>query len=474
MAFEPVLLDFTNNSSIILANNSTILLNTASTLDSSWIFSVFLLLFSIYGVLDEQRRRNIFYMLGIWEYLLVFSVVFLIYVTIAHYSVTCQIYSELMSFIPNLENPLITFSYIYGIAIILYFGLHFKNRKLRSVNPFIDNLLHEFIKQNYSTVSNDLESYFDELYDHYINPENFVFKKKFERFLNIVSDEEEFVFELCKKYPYLAYQLLDSPLNFDKSNYWTNYSKYLFLNKNSEVYAEITQLLPQDYYKLNYSKLELDYEDTFFLKSIFDADYDTDNGVINVIAQYIRELEVKLYSSTYFDIEQYNSPIYAALMFYDLKIKDGLLYGGKRTIDINPVIQIITTIILSMENNWKLNWYYKIMETYLNLIFKLYKQWISFSKKDTNFGISLISVISSSFWEVVISRLNHETKNMIYRKMDELLNYIDKEFEEEIKNIYFESLFDNLNSVIHIPEIKKDINLENVKKLYYDVYDEFK
>ncbi|MBB6401602.1 hypothetical protein HNP92_000907 [Methanococcus maripaludis] len=467
---------FSNNSSEIVSNVSTALINNTPPLDSAWIFSIVVLVISIHQILSKSQRRNIFYILGYFEYMLIFSTLLLIYVTIAHYTISYDLCNSLLSLvITDIENPLMTFSYLYGLIILAYFLLNFKNNRLSQINRFIDKLYDRFTKKDYLIILTDLEIYFEELYEHYLMIEkDFEFNGRFECFLNIISDEEEFISEMAKKYPMLLYKLLNSSIDFDKDVLWANYWKYLVSTKGSDLYKELKNLNSEDYFDLSTENiLELEYDDDLIIKSIFNIDIDINSSIISTIGHFIKKEEQMAYTNGGSDIELLDSPIYIALLIYDLKLRHALKNNSYTNIKIfNPIMDIISKIVTSMEIYWRLFGYYALMEQYLELIFKLYYRWTTFSKKDVDFGLELVLVISMSFHSIMTARLNPQTKDKIYNIMKKILKYIDEEMEEEVKKKYFEKLFEGVNLRSENPISGRYDNLELIDEIYSKIYSE--
>lgn len=473
MVSENITLILTNNSSDLL--NNYLVLGATPTLDSAWIFSIIILLVSIYGILGESKRRNILYMLGIFEYSLILSILLLIYINIAHYSVSNTFCASLVVLlIPDVEYPLVTFSYLFSILIMAYFILNFKNNRLYQPTQFLDNLYGNFLKKNYAIVLTDLEAYLEELEGFYLSERYITFEEKFENFLNSVSDDEEFIYELGKC-PDLAYKILNSNFNFNKTNFWNHYSKYLFLNKNSKLYKEIINIYPEDHFLYFEYNLEIRYEDIPFINFIFRRINDSGLGAISAVDQFLKEKEQKITQNMKSEITFHDSPIYVSLMFYDLKInymanryQTECPYSKICNLHIGDILDTIKKIILriidSMCRYQGESWYYDELEQYLELIFKICFKWISFSKENEDIRQELFHFIFESFYELMTAKLNSKTKHEIYDIIDELLEFINDEFNEETKNECFDILLYTLNSKSQTRNEKFD-NLKSIKDI---------
>ncbi|MBA2846474.1 hypothetical protein HNP88_000658 [Methanococcus maripaludis] len=454
-------------------------------MDTSWLLSGLAILFAFYGILDESVKRNMKYIFDPSDKLFMKYLWGVFLLVILYESVIRKLADELLKPIYP-DNSLSAIGFVFFTFLGLFLRYKVNTPTIYDITGFFNNLTNQYNKKEYSIVLTDLNRYYDKILKNALRTPlmaylsikvlhktpKMVHRETLISFLDITTNDYDYVSEMGKKYPELAFKLLDSKINFKKSNFWNNYSRYLFSNKNSELYVEINKLKPKRYSDMNDNSLKLDYGDTRLLKAVFNGNYNAVSELGNIITQIIQETGDKSCSNVYFDMD--NSPIRAALVFYDLYIRDNILKNSDNSLIISPIPELTSGVINLMELNKNSKWYYEELEDCLILIFDMYDRWIYFSKKDNRFGLLLTSRLPFLFWNVMTSKINVNTKREIYDRIKIILDDIDENFEDTVKEEYFKILFEKLNILTDHKKIKRQYNSpEEVKELFSSHYEKF-
>jgi hypothetical protein len=148
-------------------------------MDLLLLLTVIGFIISIFQIAEEYKKRNLIFKLIWWDKLLLFVFVLSLILTIIFQNLFSIQETQPILTATLFENPLIIpYSFILSlcafalaIAIIVYFLMKLNSKKIANKNKFIKNLFDSLNKQNFTTLSADLELFHDDLLKKYKIPE---------------------------------------------------------------------------------------------------------------------------------------------------------------------------------------------------------------------------------------------------------------------------------------------------------------
>ncbi|MDK2929226.1 MAG: hypothetical protein PWP73_822 [Methanococcus sp.] len=381
-------------------------------MDTSWLLSGLAVFFTIYGLLDESKKRNIQYIIDYSDILLAIYVWFLVFFAIIYENIFEAASKLLFNIIgissPN--NPLSALGYIMFTFLGINVYNKFKKTGINDFDGFIANLKKQYNKKQYNIVLEDLNNYgrFGNSKDKppklIGNIFNFLVKLKFIRplryrrnvidFLNVTTSDLDYVSEMGKKYPELAYKLLNTNIDFDKFTFWKNYGRYLIEDKSSDLYGDIREISKknhlshhEDYYGSIDVPASIDYGNSNLLKRLFNTTADIGGTLTAPISGFAnnylnKENRESNDDPDYLRWEYHETPLYASIRFIELYIMECIFQNKIGIVEIRDFERYVHNIVKNIEESNRFHYpqFKKIHIIYLELIFAIYLKWIVMSK----------------------------------------------------------------------------------------------